>query len=79
MDPKYMEWMATEVQNGSVTTKEAIVPNLTTLKHISPLVTFIKDVNRGNLNKTNYNAVYKCAGLCLSGEYFKYAIRNCLL
>jgi hypothetical protein len=28
--------MATEVQNGrSVTTKEAIVPNLTTLKHIS--------------------------------------------
>ncbi|MEH6538427.1 MAG: proline iminopeptidase-family hydrolase [Psychroserpens sp.] len=49
MDPKYMEWMATEVQNGrSVTTNGSHCSQFDDPETYFPaLVTFIKDVNRG--------------------------------
>lgn len=49
MDPKYMEWMATEVQNGSsVTTNGSHLSQFDDPDtYFSALVKFIKDVDRG--------------------------------
>ncbi|MDO9274536.1 MAG: proline iminopeptidase-family hydrolase, partial [Lutibacter sp.] len=49
MDPKYMEWMATEVQNGrSVTTNGSHCSQFDDPKtYFSGLIKFIKDVNEG--------------------------------
>lgn len=49
MDPKYMEWMATEVQNGrSVTTKGSHLSQFDDPETYFPaLVKFIKDVDKG--------------------------------
>lgn len=49
MDPKYMEWMATEVQNGSsVTTSGSHLSQFDDPKtYFSALVKFIKNVDRG--------------------------------
>lgn len=50
MDPKYMEWMATEVQNGrSVTTNGAHVSQYDDPEaYFSGLIQFIKDVDEGS-------------------------------
>jgi len=47
MDPKYMEWMATEVQNGrSVTTNGSHLSQFDDSKtYFTALITFIKDIN----------------------------------
>ncbi len=49
MDPKYMEWMATEVQNGrSVTTNGSHLSQFDDPDSYFPgLIKFIKDVNKG--------------------------------
>ncbi|MEZ4857959.1 MAG: proline iminopeptidase-family hydrolase [Flavobacteriaceae bacterium] len=56
MDPKQMEWVANEVQNG----RFLLCPNGSHLsqyddqEHFFPgLISFIKDVNAGNFSKTN--------------------------
>jgi proline iminopeptidase len=51
MDPKYMEWMATEVQNGkSVTTNGSHLSQFDDPEtYFRALITFIKDVNAGEL------------------------------
>jgi proline iminopeptidase len=50
MDPKYMEWMSTEVQNGrSVTTNGAHLSQYDDANnYFTGLIQFIKDVNDGN-------------------------------
>jgi len=50
MDPKYMEWMSTEVQNGrSVTTNGAHLSQYDDAdNYFAGLIQFIKDVNDGN-------------------------------
>ena len=50
MNPKYMEWMSTEVQNGrSLTTKSAHISQYDDPEaYFSGLIKFIKDVNNGN-------------------------------
>jgi len=52
MDPKYMEWMATEVQNGSsVTTNGSHLSQFDDPEtYFSALVKFIKNVDRGEFN-----------------------------
>lgn len=49
MDPKYMEWMSTEVQNGrSLTTQSAHISQYDDPEvYFSGLIQFIKDVNNG--------------------------------
>ena len=51
MDPKYMEWMATEVQNG----RFLLCPNGSHLSqyddqqnYMKGLISFVKDVNNGS-------------------------------
>lgn len=50
MDPKYMEWMSTKVQNGrSLTTQSAHISQYDDPEaYFSGLIKFIKDVNNGN-------------------------------
>jgi len=50
MDPKYMEWMSTEVQNGrSLTTQSAHISQYDDPEaYFSGLIKFIKDVNHDN-------------------------------
>ncbi len=50
MNPKYMEWMSTEVQNGrSLTTQSAHISQYDDPEaYFSGLIKFIKDVNNGN-------------------------------
>ena len=52
MDPKYMEWMATQVQNGrSVTTNGSHVSQFDDPQtYFSALIKFIKDVDKGEFN-----------------------------
>jgi proline iminopeptidase len=50
MDPKYMEWMSTQVQKGrSVTTNGSHISQYDDAEgYFSGLIKFIKDVNEGN-------------------------------
>lgn len=52
MDPKYMEWMATEVQNGrSITTNGSHLSQFDDPETFFPaVVNFIKDVDKGEFN-----------------------------
>ena len=52
MDPKYMEWMATEVQNGrSITTNGSHLSQFDDPEtYFSALIKFIKEVNSGAFN-----------------------------
>jgi len=52
MDPEYMKWMATEVQNGrSVITNGSHVSQFDDPEnYFSGLITFIRDVDSGKIN-----------------------------